>query len=157
MTLWTLLLVVLTIGLLLVAAKAHGRQVRLHRELHGHLRVEFGGENDPFVEALWRRDRIRFWATTGVAAALLVVLFRTVWRLNTGDWLEWLLIVPWAMAPGFLVAGLTVLVASERDATAGPVAAARTQTYRSSRPWTVFWWLLVVAGLTLLALVLAMR
>ncbi|HLE47074.1 MAG TPA: hypothetical protein VI818_02160, partial [Candidatus Thermoplasmatota archaeon] len=39
----------------------HGRQIRLERELHGHWDVEFGKPNAPFVESLWKRDRLRFW------------------------------------------------------------------------------------------------
>jgi len=35
--------------LFFVAAKFHGRQVRLERELAGHNQVTFGGKNPPFV------------------------------------------------------------------------------------------------------------
>jgi hypothetical protein len=58
----------------LVAAKAHGRQVRLERERAGHTRVVFGGDNPPFVEALWKRDRIRYWAAAAIAFAVAAVL-----------------------------------------------------------------------------------
>ena len=48
------------VAALLVAAKAHGRQVRLEREAAGYHEVVFGGTNPPFVDALWRADRFRF-------------------------------------------------------------------------------------------------
>ncbi|WP_224372525.1 hypothetical protein [Hyalangium versicolor] len=55
----------------LLAAKAHGRQLRLERELEGYHRVVFGGSNPPFVEALWRADRVRYWT---IAAALSIAV-----------------------------------------------------------------------------------
>jgi len=51
----------------LAAAKTHGRQLRLERELAGYWSVTFGGQNPPFVETLWRRERPIFW---GLAAFL---------------------------------------------------------------------------------------
>jgi hypothetical protein len=59
------------IGALLLAAKAHGRQVRFEREAAGYRSVVFGGENPEFVTQLWRRDRIRFWTTAPIASAIL--------------------------------------------------------------------------------------
>jgi hypothetical protein len=56
----------------LVAAKAHGRQLRLERELEGYHHVVFGGTNPPFVEALWRADRVRYWSiAVGLAVGVL--------------------------------------------------------------------------------------
>lgn len=56
----------------LLAAKAHGRQLRLERELEGYHRVVFGATNPPFVEALWRADRVRYWSIVlGLAVAAL--------------------------------------------------------------------------------------
>lgn len=52
-----------------VAAKTHGRGIRLERELAGHWSVVFGGSNPPFVEALWARDRWSFWSTLAVLVA----------------------------------------------------------------------------------------
>jgi hypothetical protein len=46
-----------------VAAKSHGRQLRLERELAGFDRVTFGGTNPPYVESLWRNDRVHYWRT----------------------------------------------------------------------------------------------
>ena len=56
----------LGVGLLLLTAKAHGRQIRLERELEGYMEVDFMKDNPPWVEALWRTDRRRFWATLPV-------------------------------------------------------------------------------------------
>lgn len=113
-----LLLPTIAAGLatMILAAKAHGRQVRLEREREGHRTVVFGGDNPPFVEALWRRDRIAVWAS--VAAALVVL---AVWLVLGDKRIVWLpsvfatdmsfggslLLVPlWAMTAGFVVAGL---------------------------------------------------
>jgi hypothetical protein len=72
---------VLSLGFLLLAAKAHGRQVRLERELAGYWTVVFGGHNPEWVEALWRRDRRRFWALT-IALGLVAVLMAAVTPFN---------------------------------------------------------------------------
>lgn len=64
----------LGVVLLFLAAKVHGRQIRLERELEGHFDVDFMRENDPWVEALWRRDRRRFWITFPLVAVVLASL-----------------------------------------------------------------------------------
>jgi hypothetical protein len=64
----------LSVVLLLLAAKAHGRQIRLERELGGYMEVDFMRENPPWVEALWRKDRRGFWATFPAAIAVLALL-----------------------------------------------------------------------------------
>lgn len=60
----------LSVGLLLAAAKSHGRQLRLERELEGYRDVSFGRDarNPSWVEALWRADRVRFWTLYPLAA-----------------------------------------------------------------------------------------
>jgi len=63
----------LGVALLLLTAKAHGRQIRLERELEGYMEVDFMKDNPPWVEALWRKDRRRFWATLPVAIAVASV------------------------------------------------------------------------------------
>ena len=65
---------VLGIVLLFLTAKAHGRQIRLERELEGYMEVDFMGENPPWVEALWRKDRRRFWTTLPIAAIVLAAV-----------------------------------------------------------------------------------
>src|SRR5262249_34883511 len=57
----TLSLVVVSGAAFLLAAKIHGRQLRLEREAHGVRSVVFGGRNPPVVEAIWRAERLRFW------------------------------------------------------------------------------------------------
>jgi len=107
---------ILTAPLFLLAAKAHGRQVRLERERAGHHDVEFGGgrdrsrgedvsqhvrKNPPFVEALWRRDRVAFWIAAPLAAvAMAIPLFARV----GGAWA--LLAAPWGMIAAFLGLGV---------------------------------------------------
>jgi hypothetical protein len=63
-------------GAFLVAAKAHGRQLRLERELAGYAEVSFRARNPPWVEALWRRERRRFWAVGAILAAASIPLHR---------------------------------------------------------------------------------
>lgn len=92
----------LGVGALLVAAKAHGRQVRLEREAAGYREVVFGGENPAFVEALWRRDRRRFWGTLPFAALALGAL---AWSAR-GWPLALVAALLWAPIVSFHVAGL---------------------------------------------------
>lgn len=68
--------------LFLLSAKAHGRQLRAERELEGVLEVDFRQRpQPPFVEALWRQDRIRFWLLfPAVAAALVGYVALAVWQ-----------------------------------------------------------------------------
>src|SRR6266545_701441 len=61
----------LGVVLLLLSAKAHGRQIRLERELEGYMEVDFMKENPPWVEALWRKDRRHF----QIAFPLATVVF----------------------------------------------------------------------------------
>ena len=65
---WVVL--ILTIVTFLIAAKSHGRQLRLERELAGYHHVTFGGTNPPFVETLWQKDRVEYWRTF---AAILIL------------------------------------------------------------------------------------
>ena len=85
----------------LLAAKAHGRQVRLEREAQGVFKVDFGGTNPPEVEAIWRRDRRIFWPTMATLSGVL---------LAAGFFLDDLELmvaaVPMAFASSFVVAGL---------------------------------------------------
>ncbi len=69
----TLVLLGASVVAFILAAKAHGRQIRLERELEGHHHVVFGtGTNPPYVEALWRADRVLYWSiVAGVAVTIL--------------------------------------------------------------------------------------
>ena len=96
-----LLLGMALVAWILLAAKAHGRQVRLEREAKGVFAVDFGGTNPPEVEAIWKRDRRIFWPTLVVLSSVLV---------GAGLWLDDLELmvagVPMAFASSFVVAGL---------------------------------------------------
>ena len=117
----------------LVAAKAHGRQVRLEREREGYHEVVFGGSNPPFVEALWRRDRVRFWAAFPLLLAFAAALLWLAWGMGA----HLLAALAWAAVGAFALAGLRHPVAWEGDARRGTTA----------------WWLLVaLSSLALLAL-----
>lgn len=87
---------------LLLAAKAHGRQVRLEREAAGFHEVVFGGDNPDFVETLWRRDRLRFWPFVAIAALPLAGLG---WWIG-GPALALVAGLLWAPIAGFHFAGL---------------------------------------------------
>src|SRR5215468_10700283 len=67
-------LLVASAGLFLLAAKAHGRELRLERQAAGVAHVVFGGQNPPIVESLWRSERARFWVATPILAAGLAAL-----------------------------------------------------------------------------------
>lgn len=88
---------------LLVAAKAHGRQVRLEREAAGYHSVEFGGSNPEFVERLWRRDRIRFWSIVPLVA---IVLGGALFFALRSWALVFVAALLWAPIVGFFYAGL---------------------------------------------------
>jgi hypothetical protein len=70
-------------GAFLAAAKAHGRQLRIERELAGYFQVRFGGQNPEWVEAFWRRERAYFWGSA-VALALTSLAFR--WLAARQQW-----------------------------------------------------------------------
>ena len=103
---------------LLAAAKAHGRQVRLARERAGYHEVVFGGSNPPFVDALWRRDRVRFWGAFPPFLAASGLLLWVAW-----GWGAHLLAAPaWAAVLAFTLAGLRHAAAWEGPARRGTLA-----------------------------------
>jgi hypothetical protein len=94
-------LAILSVTLFLVAAKTHGRQLRLEREKAGYLSVVFGGSNPEFVEALWSAERWRFWPlTVALALGAVALTFRQP-RLITI-----LAVFSWAPSLSFFVTGL---------------------------------------------------
>lgn len=117
--------------LLLAAAKAHGRQVRLEREARGIFTVDFRRDNDPWVEALWRRDRRVFW--TAFLVLLLVAL--AVAAVLRPDWPVVLLLGAAAFAGSFVVAGLASLARFVRAGTGE--APWRRAALRGSARWWV--------------------
>ena len=138
----------LSLVLLLVGAKAHGRQVRLERELEGHREVVFGGENPPFVVALWRRDRVRFWTVVPLAALAFGVL---AWTLRAGWGWTLVAVLLWAPIMGFTTAGLRSLHGlrarlKEKEASA--------EWRRDAARGSVLWWGAVGGLLLAVALVI---
>jgi hypothetical protein len=93
-----LLVAVFAIALFLVAAKTHGRQLRLEREKAGYHSVNFGGENPPFVESLWNAERWRFWPLTIALALIGALVFRGEARF--------IAMLSWAPSLSFFVTGL---------------------------------------------------
>jgi hypothetical protein len=98
----TLLPIVASVALFLLAAKIHGRQLRLEREAHGVLHVVFGGQNPPQVEALWRAERIRFALVVAAAAVSAALGLRA---LGASPLLIALSVLLWAPSLTFLGLG----------------------------------------------------
>lgn len=96
-------LVVASLALFLVAAKVHGRSLRLEREAMGVTHVTFGGppgSNPPEVEKLWSDDRWRFWPMTGVLAMLFGV---GAFALTRSTGVTLLAVLQWAPTVSFFV------------------------------------------------------
>lgn len=71
----------------LLAAKAHGRQIRIEREFEGYPDADFRSDQNPaWVRALWRRDRIQFWTTYSIVAAFLGIGVWLKHRAGAGAW-----------------------------------------------------------------------
>lgn len=141
-----------TVALVLLAAKAHGRQIRLEREQQGYFRVDFRSQNPAAVEAIWRRDRRVFWPTFAVFAGLAVAYFLfllIVWRIERESWFLILVWLAWAFAASFAVAGLVswFRMANREQ---GPLPWRRRAMAGSAG-----WWLAVAAAAALVAWSLA--
>lgn len=133
--------------LVLVAAKAHGRQVRLERERFGVLEVDFRKDNGPVVETLWRHDRIRFWVAVAVFGGPLLAV--TVAAPEWGPLGHWPLAGALAIAAtlafacGFIAAGLTAWAGQVRPQATDPA-------WLEHANWvSLGWWTLVTAALAL--------
>jgi len=100
-------LTVASVGLFLLSAKAHGRELRLEREAAGVAHVVFGGQNPPFVEALWRAERLRFWISTPLLAAALAGLLLA---RGAGGGRAALAALAWAPSVTFSVLGVMSFV-----------------------------------------------
>lgn len=139
-------LLVLGVALVLAAAKAHGRQVRLERELAGYHEVDFTGSNPPFVEALWARDRRRFWlaflvlGSLGMAYLAPALLRRPV---QPDWWVSFGIVAAWVFAGSFAVAGLSSLARFARARAQAP--AERAPWARAALRGSAAWWGLVAA------------
>jgi hypothetical protein len=151
----------------LVAAKTHGRQLRLERELTGYWHVTFGAQNPAFVEALWRRERFLYWSVAAILAACTIA-FRLLaprfeWPLplvatsgGRSILVALLLHVVAPLTAAFVVTGLLSVVRFVLAARAGSEAtAARPDDWMSGALWgTAGWWaltLVMCAGLWVLA------
>jgi hypothetical protein len=104
----TAILVLLSAVLFLLAAKAHGRELRLEREAAGFHQIAFGApDNPPFVETLWHQERVRFWSVTVLLA--LVAGGRLLAKGAPGG-LSALVVLTWVPAVSFLGLGLYSLL-----------------------------------------------
>jgi hypothetical protein len=140
----------------LVAAKAHGRQLRVERELAGYWHVTFGAQNPAFVETLWRRERLIYWSLA-VLVALGTIGFRLLaprfaWTLpveggRAGSSLAGVVFLH-VLVPMIVAFVVTGLLSVARFAAAPPSDAARAhpQNWLSHAVWaSAGWWLLTVA------------
>jgi len=151
----------LGVVLLFLSAKAHGRQIRLERELQGYMEVDFMKENPPWVEALWRKDRRRYWATVPVAIAVLLLLGVLTLPLRFGTeplgnpMLGTILLAGflWPLVVAFTSNGIqsalrlrAALIQDARDRPEGtPHHPESTPWRRAARRGTITYWALVLA------------
>lgn len=134
-----------TVALILLSAKAHGRQIRLEREQQGYFRVDFRTQNPAAVEAIWRTDRRIFWPSFAALAFLWLALAALAWLL-----MDFPTALPRlamqlasAFAGAFIVAGLASWVRMSRRGQ-GP------QPWRKrAQAGSVGWWLAVAAAAAL--------
>ncbi|HEX2065871.1 MAG TPA: hypothetical protein VHI93_03570 [Candidatus Thermoplasmatota archaeon] len=111
---------VAALALVLAAAKAHGRQLRLERTQAGHPHADFRGGNDPWVEALWRRDRILFWALfSALTPGLATVAALGHWPVASTTLGRAALGVAWAFAACFCLLGVGSLLRIAKRAVDG--------------------------------------
>lgn len=99
------------LALILAAAKAHGRQLRLERQQAGHPEADFRGPNDPWVESLWRNDRVGFWSVAfGLGGAALAWSMYSAGGLGSPSfWALFPLGLAWAFAGAFFIMGVQSL------------------------------------------------
>lgn len=148
----------------LAAAKSHGRQLRLERELAGYWEVVFGGHNPAFVEALWRRDRVWFWSLAAAVAlgtlGFRMLAARYAWPLPvegepTGRSIPGMILlhVLFPLTVAFVVNGLASLWRFSVAAPSAATGGAHPQGWLSQAAWgSAGWWLLTLALVAALAL-----
>lgn len=100
----TSILVLSSAALFLLAAKAHGRELRIERQAAGYHHVVFGSPDmPPFVQALWQRERVYFWALT---AALALGAGLLLFRMDAPKGISAVVLLTWVPAASFLGLGL---------------------------------------------------
>jgi hypothetical protein len=105
-----ILIAIAAAALILAAAKAHGRQLRLERTQAGFPTADFRRPNEPFVEQLWRTDRLGFWTLFVVLAAASLFWSLAAGGLATAPfWGRFPLGLAWAFAGAFFVMGVQSL------------------------------------------------
>lgn len=133
---------VLGLVTMLVSAKAHGRELRLERELEGHMDVDFAGENHPWVAGLWQRDRAHYWRIASVLM-LGVVLAAVLARPPQWPWL--LAAAPLVgMTVAFTIMGTWSLARRLRTLRLRPPPSPSWR--RAAARGSLAWWVLVGAG-----------
>lgn len=126
-------------ALFVAAAKTHGRQVRLERELQGFDHVDFRRDhaNPPWVEDVWRRDRVAYWSVAAGAAFLFSVgalaAASSGWRLP--PWATLVLLPLLAMVAAFLFQALASLSRLQAARLAPPVAGAGPTARHGDLDW----------------------
>lgn len=135
---------VLSVLLFLTTAKTHGRHLRLERELHGIATVDFRGGNPPFVDDLWRAERVRY----AIATPILVIgVLALLWKLgmlrSVGTFA--MAAVFWAPSVSFLVCSFLSGVRLLRTYSGPPsegmlTGAARTAWQASALSGTLLFW-----------------
>jgi hypothetical protein len=132
----TLLYGVASFATFILAAKAHGRELRLERVAAGIQQVTFGGDNPAFVDALWATERLRFWVATPILSLILVVVLALAGASRSTIGFASLL---WAPSAVFMVLGVMSI------GRAGGLA-------RAELGGSVAWWSVVAVGFGLVAL-----
>lgn len=136
-----------TLALVLAAAKAHGRQVRLEREQQGFFSVDFRSQNPPEVEAIWRSDRRVFWPLLVAFACGVTGALAWSWS-STGippgaD--ELAIYSGWAFTASFVLAGLASWLRLARREGRDAV------WQRAAQRGSIGWWALVAGAAALVA------
>jgi len=88
----------------LLAAKAHGRELRLERQAAGFQHIAFGSPDmPPFVQAMWHRERVSFWTVT---VLLAIVVGAKLLASDAARGATALVMLTWVPAASFLGLGL---------------------------------------------------
>ncbi|MCI0415429.1 hypothetical protein L0222_21870 [bacterium] len=147
-----LLFLILLILTFLIAAKSHGRQYRLERELEGHWTVSFTSENHPWVERFWFRHRVLYWSIASWTAIALIAL-RIRFLFNRSRKSQWILIGLFTIGSSMIVAFVcTGLLSWARLALKLSLShpAPSSQWLENLHLISLGWWLLTLALVLLL-------